>query len=262
MFASRIGFFGPINPTFGNSSLYTTPTSANRYLTITPQTGLVDIKNSNGFTVEYWIYPTNFDTAGGGTTNPGPGNKNGIGATFWSFGPANDGVSQVNRLTLYYFDFVNSAARTISTNNNALVVNTWQNISVVTTTASGNTTFSLYINGIRQQIALSNVGTYGNTVTIDSTTISSNTSFPFLIGKDVGPRLIGYVDEIRVSNINRYSGSSYTVANQPFTDDANTQLLIHCDGTSGSTSFTDSSSFNYTITNNSNLVTISNQVVL
>lgn len=258
MFASRIGFFGPINPTFGNSSLYTTPTSANRYLTITPQTGLVNIKNSNGFTVEYWIYPTTFTVAGGG--NPGPGNKNGIGATFWSFGPFNDGVN-TNRLQLYYFDFVNSAARAISTNNNALSTNTWQNISLVTTTTSGNTTFTLYINGVRQQIALSNVGTYGNTVTIDSNTISSNTSYPFLMGKGDG-FLVGYVDEIRVSNINRYSGSSYTVANQPFTDDANTQLLIHCDGTSGSTSFTDSSSFNYTITNNSNLVTISNQVVL
>jgi hypothetical protein len=51
--------------------------------------------------------------------------------------------------------------------------------------------------------------------------------------------LQGYFDEIRISNIARYT-SNYTPATQPFVNDNNTLLLIHCDGTNGSKVFTDS----------------------
>jgi hypothetical protein len=48
----------------------------------------------------------------------------------------------------------------------------------------------------------------------------------------------GYMDEIRVSNIVRYS-SNFTPPTTRFTDDANTMILIHGTGTNGSTTFTD-----------------------
>lgn len=51
----------------------------------------------------------------------------------------------------------------------------------------------------------------------------------------------GYMDEIRVSNIARYSGD-FTPSTSAFTNDANTLLLVHCDGANNSTTFTDSTS--------------------
>lgn len=45
----------------------------------------------------------------------------------------------------------------------------------------------------------------------------------------------GYIDEVRVSNIFRGT----TVPTAAFTNDANTLLLMHMDGTNGSTTFTD-----------------------
>ena len=50
----------------------------------------------------------------------------------------------------------------------------------------------------------------------------------------------GYMDEIRVSNTARYT-ANFTPATSAFTNDANTMLLLHCDGANGGTTFADSS---------------------
>ncbi len=42
----------------------------------------------------------------------------------------------------------------------------------------------------------------------------------------------GAVDEVRVSNVSRYSGANYTPATTPFISDASTMLLWHCDAIS------------------------------
>jgi prepilin-type N-terminal cleavage/methylation domain-containing protein len=47
----------------------------------------------------------------------------------------------------------------------------------------------------------------------------------------------GLIDEVRISDVVRYSGSSYTVPKLPFSSDANTDMLYHFDGNT-----TDSSS--------------------
>ena len=49
-----------------------------------------------------------------------------------------------------------------------------------------------------------------------------------------------YLDEVRISNIARYTGASITVPTSAFTDDENTQLLMHMDGSNGGTTFTSS----------------------
>ena len=54
------------------------------------------------------------------------------------------------------------------------------------------------------------------------------------------------MDEIRVSNIARYT-SNFTPSTTAFSNDSNTKLLLHCDGTHGSTTFTDSSSSAHTV---------------
>ena len=48
----------------------------------------------------------------------------------------------------------------------------------------------------------------------------------------------GWIDEVRVSNIARYT-SGFTPTSTAFTNDSNTILLVHCDGTDASTTFTD-----------------------
>lgn len=51
----------------------------------------------------------------------------------------------------------------------------------------------------------------------------------------------GYLNEVRISDVDRYDAtqSTYTVPTEPFQNDANTLLLLHGNGTNGSTVFTD-----------------------
>ncbi len=49
----------------------------------------------------------------------------------------------------------------------------------------------------------------------------------------------GYLDEFRVSNIARYSTTGFTAPTTPFVNDDNTLMLLHMDGTDGSTTFRD-----------------------
>ena len=51
----------------------------------------------------------------------------------------------------------------------------------------------------------------------------------------------GYVDEFRISDTARYT-SSFTAPTSAFTNDANTQVLLHFDGTNGATTTTDDAS--------------------
>jgi hypothetical protein len=63
----------------------------------------------------------------------------------------------------------------------------------------------------------------------------------FEIGKHLsssGNDFNGHIDEIRISDSVRYT-SSFTPSTVPFANDANTQLLIHADGTDESTVFVD-----------------------
>jgi hypothetical protein len=80
-------------------------------------------------------------------------------------------------------------------------------------------------------------GTLRLTSTQSSFTMPNTTNL--IIGTAVGLFMRGYIDEFRFSNIARYSGSSITVPTAAFTNNANTLLLLHMDGTNGSTSFPD-----------------------
>ena len=63
----------------------------------------------------------------------------------------------------------------------------------------------------------------------------------FEIGTYSGSKAFtGYLDEIRISNIARYT-SNFTPTTSIFSDDEHTRLLIHSDSTDGNTTFTDSS---------------------
>jgi hypothetical protein len=63
--------------------------------------------------------------------------------------------------------------------------------------------------------------------------IGDNQPFP-----NVGQGFNGYMDEMRISNTARYTGT-FTPSSTAFTNDANTVCLLHMNGSNGSTVFND-----------------------
>lgn len=76
-----------------------------------------------------------------------------------------------------------------------------------------------------------------------------NSSSQLYIGAYAGVNPFnGWIDELRLSDIVRYSGASYTVPTAPFAADSNTRALWHFDETPGSTAFADASANGNTLT--------------
>lgn len=245
-FAARGGFLYqeesvPVGG-FGNNALF--PGANDQFVHTNSTTDLINWKNTNGFTIEYWIRYNDL-SAEVSEISGGPGNQNGVGTNYWSFGAALSGS-----LTFYFWS---PGLTFIRTATGAITNNQWYNVCAVMTTSGSNSTVSLYINGVRQQVQL-NTGAFADSQTVSTGITDTGTVFG--MGKYSGV-WNAHMDNLRVSNINRYSGASYSLATSPFTSDANTQLLLINDGTPGSTTLTDSSSFNRTITNDNNRVTIS-----
>lgn len=243
MFAARQQFWyqTPSGGAFGNNLYY--PNNASAQLSKTATTGLITWKATTGFTIEYWVYLS----AWPGSINPGPGNQNGGSTNYWSFGPADLG-----KVEFYYWGTGTKYLKT----NSILSLNTWYNIAFVATTTGSSTTMSIYVNGVRQDVQLDNAGTFEQTKTVTNGVVS--TGGGFTIGRYGGRYWNGYIDNLRVSNVNRYSGASYSVATGPFTYDSSTQLLIVPTGSVGATTIPyESVSGNGNMTNASNLVTIS-----
>jgi hypothetical protein len=87
-----------------------------------------------------------------------------------------------------------------------------------------NGTSNLYINGNK----VSSIAWTGNVTYIDSYIGNRNSA--------ANPLTIGYIDEVRVSNIARSQGvASFTVPTGPFTVDANTLFLCHFEGNNNDT---------------------------
>jgi hypothetical protein len=75
---------------------------------------------------------------------------------------------------------------------------------------------------------------------------SSNLDVGGIAGGTVG--FHGYLEEIRISDVVRYSGLTYTQPTEPFTTDTNTVALWHLDELVGSTFFEDASSYGNDLT--------------
>lgn len=245
MFAARSQFWA--QPTaapgaFGNNLYF--PNNTSQLLSKAGTTGLVTWNATTGFTIEYWCYMT----AWPGSINPGPGNHDGAGTNYWSFGPRGGQVE------FYYWD---AGQQFFTTAPNTLSLNTWHNIAFVATTSGTTATVSIYVDGVRKQIQWNKTGTYTDTKSVTNGIVSAGTVFA--MGRYGSQRWNGWIDNLRVSNTNRYSGASYTVATAPFTYDSNTQLLIEPTGSVGSTTIPfQSVSGNGNMTNASNIVTIVN----
>jgi hypothetical protein len=113
--------------------------------------------------------------------------------------------------------FVNGANRILSAVNSTVGGN-WYHIAV----SRQGTSTRMFLDGVLQ-------GTWTDTTDYLPAALS------------MGSGLNGFMDEIRISNSARYI-ANFTTPTAPFTNDANTLLLIHADGTNGSTVFTDDNS--------------------
>ena len=195
---------------FGGSSAYFDGT--NDYI-ITEENDVLEI--AGDFTIEWW-----FRWDGSVAQNPYIINNRSVdpsdAGTFYAVI-----VSSTPALNFFFGgNFISSTG---------ISSGTWYHAAYV---RSGSTVTS-YLSGISR-------GTLTSTTTLGS--IGSNR---IMIGcYDVSSRyneFDGYVDEVRVSKVARYTGN-FTPPTAAFTNDADTVLLLHMDGTNGSTTFTDDNS--------------------
>jgi hypothetical protein len=158
--------------------------------------------------------------------------------------------SNANKYSFYIGSSVFILTGTIAPGFNA-----WNHVAIV----KSGTKISLYVNGV-----LDVSGTYSSTLYTSNPT--------FFIGNESSTRTItwftGYIDDFRITKgIARYTANftppTYALATTTGTpidiNRADTSLLLRGNGTNGSTSFTDESPNNLTVTNNGS-VTVNTSV--
>ncbi len=176
---------------------------------------------TGNFTIEAWIY----NTKASSTRKSGifsKRNYDNINAGGWGlYLTTDDGKIGWEQL------FSGGSSYEISTTISA---STWYHVAVV----RNGTTINIYIDGT-SRASWTDSTNYTNTNTFKVGTFNdstqNNTPTDSVAWK-------GNIDEIRVSSIARYT-SGFTPSTSAFTNDADTLLLIHADGTNGSTTFTD-----------------------
>ena len=129
-----------------------------------------------------------------------------------------------NKLQFFIGDSVNGNA--LITGTTSITADNWHHAAV---TRSGND-FKLFLDGNLE-------GSTTATSVVDAIN-------PFQIGareSQLADVMRGHIDEVRISNTARYT-AAFTPPTEPFGNDANTLLLLHMDGTDGSTTFIDDNS--------------------
>jgi len=190
---------------FGGASLLLDD-SPEAYLTVAHTSDM--LTGTSAFTVEGWFRPQLASFQDGAGTRfvffKGVNSATGFG-----FGVTTDGVRFRGPSTddLVYTGSIPSSA--------------WTHLAFV----YDGTNKKIYVNGTQQATAAASL----------NVTDTSNYQIGYFTSNFA---YNGYVDELRVSNILRYS-ANFTAPTTPFIDDDNTVLLIHADGTNASTVFTD-----------------------
>ena len=266
MFSSKQMFFlrADTNQPYANNANWSNTSNIQYQVRVSsPPVRMIDVSASSGYTVEFHYYPTvNANTTSSANNAPGPGNylqqTGGTNTLYWAFGPSvTVGVpAQTNYTAVFNYQDTSFVNHVINTTANSIPANVWTTYALVASANGANTDISIYLNGNRANVQLDG-GSFANYVTITHDIRFANSS-PFTIGAVGLAQLRGYMDELRVSNIARYSGNSYTVSQYQFSNDSNTVLLLHFNGANGSTTLTDSSSANFTVTNLNNNILISN----
>ena len=165
--------------------------------------------DGDDFTIELWIRWNSTSGSQGITSDRPPTSAGYVSPNFYLEKNSSNG---------FFFGYAGGGD--IITSGSLVTTGVWYHLAVVR--YSGSTKF--YLNGTQQGGALTRTGIIGDG------TLS--------IGAFVGLYVNGWIDEFRVSNTARYT-SGFTAPTAPFVNDENTLLLLHMDGTDGSTVFTD-----------------------
>jgi hypothetical protein len=168
---------------------------------------------AGGFTCELWVRYTGLteiDDSGLSTIGI---MERGDFPQQWSFGSTRNGALS--------FEYNNGSIIALNSANSQIATNTWYHIAWV----RNGTNIKIYLDGVEKGSA-----TISGTPSVVARDLSIGSHYR------VGSR--SYVDEIRISKTARYT-AGFTPSASAFTNDANTLLLIHADGTNGSTTFTD-----------------------
>jgi hypothetical protein len=168
------------------------------------------------FTIEYWARVS--DRSGGSGMWE---IKSGVHTIYV---PNGEVGGNVRNLGLVITDTSGNILLNYASPGGSLQDTTWTHVAIV---RSGNN-FRVFTGG-----------TLRTTQTVSGFTMPNTTTLT--IGVGGGNLFRGNIDEFRFSNTARYS-SNYTPSTTAFTNDANTLLLLHMDGTNGSTSFPDDNS--------------------
>jgi hypothetical protein len=115
---------------------------------------------------------------------------------------------------------------TLLTVNNVFSANTWVSLAVTRGDPFTNT-YTVFVDGNNEGSILLGASPTASDIHIGSDFNNTN-------------NWSGYIDEIRLSDIDRYGGAAYTPQTSEFSLDGNTLSLLHLDGTNGSTSILDS----------------------
>jgi hypothetical protein len=170
------------------------------------------------FTIEFFYYPTDNSTNGGLFTRTNFNGEEG-----WAISSYHDG-SQPG--AYFIWAEVGGSGWANAGSVAAISLNNWHHIAWVRSGSS----FYGYVDGTRYSLRTSSAAIKEDSEGLD----------PFWGTQLNGDyNTLGYQDEIRFSNVARYTAATITVPTAAFTYDANTKLLVHCDGTNGSTVFTD-----------------------
>ena len=169
--------------------------------------GGTDFVFSGNFTAECWIYPTSVT-----------GSRH-----LFALGTETTGRYHLSLESgVVTGNFYGNVSTTFG---GSISINTWTHIALV---RSGST-ITAYVNGTALGTTETNSSTINNTgqLTVGGDNSGSNA-------------FVGYIDEVRISDTARYTGT-FTTATTQFNSDGSDKLLLHFDGVSGSVSFTDSS---------------------
>ena len=210
---------------FGSASMYFDGTGD--YLTVSNATAS-DVFGSGDFTWEAWINPS---------TIPSSSNNTDIFGIYDTPGAPGIIVGLNGSNIRFYVQ-----GTLIYSSGTALSTNTWYHVAVTRQGIIG----TIFINGVP-----SGVGTLYNAPTSNNFSIGRPGSY-------VGNYFHGYIDDFRITKgVARYgnfavptAGFSTLTPVEPYFH--NNSLLLHGDGTNGSTTFKDDSINNHTITANGN----------
>lgn len=175
------------------------------------------------YTIEAWFYPTsrpnNFPQAIGNDNNTS------FVAGDWGIYPGHNSFPT----KWQFWAGTYSAAVPLLTSTSTITNNTWTHIAI---TRGSSNDWTMWVNGSSEATATQNINLDNNaSQTVQLGSVGTAT---------LATRYIGYLSEIRVSKVCRYTATFTPNADGPFINDPDTLLLFH--GSGPATNFIDDNS--------------------